>query len=96
MEEKENIIVKWAQEDVETLYSLLNKLYIYIYIYITARQRDLVENSELAQQLMFLNSIFSPHCIVLWPEDGFQWPKHIFSLINRIQRKLCFDVPTHS
>jgi hypothetical protein len=25
MEEEDNIIVKWAQEDVETLYSLLNK-----------------------------------------------------------------------
>jgi hypothetical protein len=25
MEEEENIIVKWAQEDVETSYSLLNK-----------------------------------------------------------------------
>jgi len=24
MEEEDNIIVKWAQEDVETLYSLLN------------------------------------------------------------------------
>ena len=24
MEEKDKIIVKWAQEDVETLYSLLN------------------------------------------------------------------------
>jgi hypothetical protein len=29
--EEDNIIVKWAQEDVETLYSLL----IYIYIYKT-------------------------------------------------------------
>ena len=34
MEEEDNIIVKWAQEDVETSYNLLNKLYIYIYIYI--------------------------------------------------------------
>ena len=25
MEEEDNIIVKWAQEDVETSYSLLNK-----------------------------------------------------------------------
>ena len=25
MEEEDNVIVKWAQEDVETLYSLLNK-----------------------------------------------------------------------
>ena len=25
MEEEDNIIVKWAQEDVETLYNLLNK-----------------------------------------------------------------------
>jgi hypothetical protein len=30
MEEEDYIIAKWAQEDVETLYSLLNKLYIYI------------------------------------------------------------------
>jgi len=35
LEEEDNIIVKWAHEDVETLYSLLiSKLYIYIYIYI--------------------------------------------------------------
>ena len=33
MEEEDNIIIKWAQEDVETSYSLLN-IYIYIYIYI--------------------------------------------------------------
>ena len=80
MEEEDNIIVKWA-------YCLLNKLYIYtyIYIYITARQRDLVENSELAQQLMFLNCIFSSHYIFLWPEDGLKWPKHVVSLINKIQ-----------
>jgi len=26
LEEEDNIIVKWAQEDVEILYSLLNKL----------------------------------------------------------------------
>jgi len=25
VEEEDNIIVKWAQEDVETLYNLLNK-----------------------------------------------------------------------
>jgi len=28
------IIVKWAQEDVETSNNLLNNIYIYIYIYI--------------------------------------------------------------
>jgi len=28
MEEEDNIIVKWAQEDVETSYSLLNKIII--------------------------------------------------------------------
>ena len=33
MEEEGNIIVKWAQEDVETSYNLLN-IYIYVYIYI--------------------------------------------------------------
>jgi len=54
MEEENNIIVKWAQEDVETSYNLLNRLYmymyigvytcVYIYVYITARQRDLVES----------------------------------------------------
>ena len=28
-EEEDNIIVKWAQEDVETSYNLLNNIYIY-------------------------------------------------------------------
>jgi hypothetical protein len=42
---------------------------------------------------MFLYWIFSPHYIFLWPEDGPKWPKHVVSLINRIQRQLCFDVP---
>ena len=37
-----------------------------------------------------------PHYIFLWPDDGPQWPKHVVSLINRIQRQLCFDVPTLS
>jgi len=38
-----------------------------------------------------------PHYTFLWPEDGPQWPKHVvISLINRIQRQLCFDVPTPS
>jgi len=32
MEEEDNIIVIWVQEDVETSYNLLNK-YIYIYIF---------------------------------------------------------------
>jgi len=31
MEEKDKIIVKWAQEDVETSKNMLNKFYIYIY-----------------------------------------------------------------
>ena len=30
----------------------------------------------------------------LWPEDGPQWPKHVVvSIINRVQRQVCFDVP---
>ena len=33
MEEKDKIIVKWAQEDVETSNNQLNNIYIYIYIY---------------------------------------------------------------
>ena len=33
MEEEDNIIVKWAQEDVETSYNLLNKYYYYYYYY---------------------------------------------------------------
>ena len=38
-----------------------------------------------------------PHYIILWPEDGPQWPKHVVvSIINRIQIQLCFDVPTPS
>ena len=32
-----------------------------------------------------------------WPEDGPQCAKHVvFSIINRIQRELCFDLPTPS
>ena len=31
--EDDNIIVKWAQEDVETSHNLLNKKNIYIYTY---------------------------------------------------------------
>jgi len=34
LEEDGKIIVKWAQEVVETLYNLLNFIYIHIYIYI--------------------------------------------------------------
>ena len=34
MEEEDNIIVKWAQEDVETSYNLLNNNNIYIYMLI--------------------------------------------------------------
>jgi hypothetical protein len=30
LEEEDIVIVKWAQEDVETLYSLLNYIYIYV------------------------------------------------------------------
>ena len=33
MEEEDNIIVKWAQEDVERSYSLLNNNNIHIYIF---------------------------------------------------------------
>ena len=32
----------------------------------------------------------------LWPEDGPKWPKHVVNLTNRIQRQLCFDIPTPS
>ena len=28
------------------------------------------------------------HYVLLWPGDGPQWPKHVVSLINRIQRQL--------
>ena len=34
-----------------------------------------------------------PLYIFLCPEDGPQWSKHVVSIINRIQRQLCFDVP---
>jgi hypothetical protein len=37
-----------------------------------------------------------PHYTFLWPEDGPQWSKHVVSLINRIQRQLCFDVHVSS
>jgi len=30
------------------------------------------------------------------PEDGPQWPKHVVSLINRIQIQLCFGIPPPS
>jgi len=76
------------------LYPLYMTNILLVLIQITSRQRDLVESSELAQQLMFLYHIFSPHYIFLWPEDGPQWLKHVIILINRIQRQLCFDVPT--
>ena len=33
LEEEDTIIVKWTQEDVETMYRLLNNNYKYIYIY---------------------------------------------------------------
>ena len=33
--EEDNVIIKWAQEDVETLYNLLNNdIYIYIYLFV--------------------------------------------------------------
>ena len=35
-------------------------------------------------------------CVLVWHEDGLQWPKHVVRIINRIQRQLCFDVPTPS
>ena len=40
MEEEDNIIVKWAQEDVETSYSLLNKYIIIIIIIISNLSND--------------------------------------------------------
>ena len=64
-----------------------------VVVHILSFQRDLVETSEYAQQLVFLYCVFSPHYIFLWPEDGAQWPKHVISQISRIQRLLCFDVP---
>jgi len=45
---------------------------------------------------MFLYCVFSPHYTFLWHEDDPQWPKHVVSVISRIQRQLCFDVPTPS
>ena len=40
-----------------------------------------------------IESIFLNHSVYLWPEDGPHWPKHVVSLINRIQRQLCSYVP---
>ena len=45
MEEEDNIIVKWAQEDVETSYSLLNNNNNNIYIYIYASECNVRQNS---------------------------------------------------
>jgi len=73
----------------EKIYSIRTLVVVHILRF----QWDLVESSKYAQQLTFLYCIFSPNYIFLWPEDGPQWPKHIVSLINRIQRQLCFDVP---
>ena len=39
MEEKDKIIVKWAQEDVETSNNLLNNIYTRIYIYMDYKPR---------------------------------------------------------
>jgi len=40
---------------------------------------------------MFLYCIFPHYIFFLWPEDGPQWPKHVVSLIDRIQRQLVFS-----
>ena len=53
MEEEDNIIVKWAQEDVETSYSLLNKNKNVLYFESKRKVRknvlicDVCENSKL-------------------------------------------------
>ena len=39
MEEKDNTIVKWAQEDVKTSNKVLNSNNIYIYIYMTILEK---------------------------------------------------------
>ena len=46
MEEKDKIIVKWAQEDVETSNNMLNKLYIYICIYYKKHTRTFRDWSQ--------------------------------------------------
>jgi len=45
--------------------------------------------------LYYDHTVYSfPLYTFLWPEDGPQWPKHVVvSIINRVQRRLCFDVP---
>jgi len=37
-----------------------------------------------------------PHYILLWPEDGPQWPKHVVNIINRIQDSCVLTYPTLS
>jgi len=82
------------------IYFILHPLYLFnkllVSIYITARQRDLVESSEFAQQLMFLYCIFSPYYIFLWPRMAHSGRNIVVSLIKQIQRQLCFDVSTPS
>ena len=44
--------------------------------------------------LCILFNMLTSLYIFLRPEDGPMWPKHVVSILNRIQRRLWFDVHT--
>jgi len=47
--------------------------------------------------LYYDHTLYSfPLYTFLWPEDGPQWPKHVVSIINRIQDSCVLTYPTHS
>ena len=47
--------------------------------------------------LYYDHTLYSfPLYTFLLPEDGPQWPKHVVSLINRIQDSCVLTYPTHS
>jgi len=52
------------------------------------------KNIQKGDLLMTIHCILLLSIHFLWPEDGPEWSKHVVvSIINRIQRQLCFDVP---
>ena len=56
MEEEDNIIVKWAQEDVETSYNLINNnnnINLAMWQHVIERQVCCVQFNPLAPELFF-------------------------------------------
>ena len=67
MEEEDNIIVKWAQEDVETSYNLLhnnnNNIYIYVCVCVCVCVCDLLTPSgmcHLKNTSLGMSSLYRP------------------------------------